>query len=106
MAHSKNDYWILSRIDFSIESGLEKRMTMTDSVYRVGLISNHLSIFHFPSFLGVANEICFAIDSNVKTKIESDSSNRNANENDCVDAFLAIGSATETSHGLAKQMGT
>ena len=50
----------------------------------------------------MANEIHFAIDS--KTKIESDFSNRNANknENDCVDSFLATGSA----HGPTRQMGT
>jgi hypothetical protein len=48
----------------------------------------------------VAKEIRFAIDS--KSKIESDFSNRNAKENDCVDSFLATGSA----HGPARQMGT
>jgi hypothetical protein len=75
-----------------------------DSIYRVGLISKRgdLSIFQSPSSLGWRNEIRFAIDS--KTKIESDFSNRNANENenDCVDSFLSTGSA----HGPTRQMGT
>jgi hypothetical protein len=60
--------------------------------------------FDFPIsfFFGVVNEIRFAIDS--KTKIESDFLNRNMNENknDCVDSFLATGSA----HGPTRQMGT
>jgi hypothetical protein len=79
---------------------------MTDSVYRIGWISkrSYLSIFLFPSFSGVVNKIRFTINS--KTEIESDSWNRNANENHCVNYFLATGSAIGTSYGLAKQMGT
>lgn len=108
MVLSKNDCWISSRIDFSVESGCEMRRTMTDSVYRVGLISkrNDLSFFQISSFSVMANEIRFAIDLNGKTKmIGSDSSNRIATGNDCVGVFPTTGSATETSHGLAKRIG-